>query len=135
MYYQQNHWNHTAGPFWETVRYSGAYAAAGWYQSTGMGLWVPQFILFFVLLAAILYGFRKKLRPTYLVYLTAYALVTYSSTWLISGGRYTLSTLPLFMLAGRFFTEHKNIKKVIIPFSFALMMVYLVGYYQWKQIM
>ncbi|MBQ2935510.1 MAG: glycosyltransferase family 39 protein [Lachnospiraceae bacterium] len=135
MYYQQNHWNHTVGPFWETVRYSAAYAADGWYQSTGMGLWVPQFVLFFVLLGAIIYGFRKKLRPTYLVYLIAYALVTYSSTWLISGGRYTLSTLPLFMLAGRFFTEHKNSKKVIIPFSFALMMVYLVGYYQWKQIM
>ncbi len=135
LYYQENHWNHTVGPFWETVRYSGAYAADSWYQSTGMGLWLPQYVLFFVSLAAILYGFLVKLRPTYLVYLIAFTLVTYSSTWLISGGRYTLSALPLFMLAGRFYTEHKNIKKGMLPFSFALMMVYLVGYYQWKQIM
>lgn len=135
MYYQEHHWNHTAGPFWDTVRYSGEYAKGSWYTSTGMGLWVPQFILFFVSITAIIYGFVKKMRPTYQIYLIMFTLVTYSSTWLISGGRYTLSALPLFMLAGEFYTKHERVKKVMIPFSVALMMIYFVGYYQWKQIM
>lgn len=135
MYYQEHHWNHTVGPVWNTVKYMKEYVEGGWYTSMGMGLWVPQYLLFFVSVIAIIYGFVKKLPPAYQVYLIAFTLVTYSSTWLISGGRYTLSAMPLFILAGRFYTEHKGAKRILIPFSFAIMMIYLVGYFQWKQIM
>lgn len=135
LYYQKNHWMHTLGPVWDTVSYIRYYAGENWYNATGMGLWIPQLILFFVYLIGMGYGLWKKMRPVYLVYLAAFFLLTYSSTWLISGGRYTLSALPLFMLAGKFLTEHKKIGKLVLSFSFALMMIYLVGYYQWKQIM
>lgn len=135
LYYQEHHWMHTLGPVWNTLFYMKHYAVENWYNSIGMGLWIPQLILFFIYPLGILYGFLKRLRPMYLVYLIAFFLLTYSSTWLISGGRYTLSALPLFMLAGNFLTEHKRAGKLILSFSFALMMIYLVGYYQWKQIM
>ena len=135
MYYQENHWNHTLGPIWYTLSYMWDYVRESWYTSTGMSLWIPQFVLFFVGIGAILYGIAKKMRPTYLVYLIAFYLLTYSSTWLISGGRYMLNALPMFMLGGRFVAEHPKAKMPLVMASFAFMMVYMIGYYQWKQIM
>lgn len=135
MYYQKNHWGNALCPIWETITYIKNYVWEGWHTSTGMSLWVPEFVLFFVYLAGIVYGWVKKLRPMYLVYLVVFYLLTYSSTWLISGGRYTLSALPLFMLGGKWLAEHRKTAPVILSASGVLMMIYLIGYYQWKQIM
>ncbi len=135
LFYQRDHWGNGFAPIWTTITYIVKYTAARWYESDGMALWIPEFVLFFVYLAAIAYGFKKKVRPVYLCYLTAYFLLTYSSSWLISAGRYTLCALPLFMLEGKFATEHKRAGKVLILLSGLLMMVYMTGYYQWKQIM
>ncbi len=135
LYYQRTHWNNSLTPIWNTFSYVRAYAADSWFTSAGMSLWVPELVLFFLYLAVIVYGFRKRLRPVYLVYLTLYFLLTYSSTWLISAGRYTLSALPLFMLGGKFFADHRKAGEILLPVSLMLMMVYMIGCYQWKQIM
>lgn len=135
MYYQENHWNHTLGPIWNTLSYMWEYLKGSWYTSSGMSLWVPQFSLFFVNIVVIIYGYIKKMRPTYLAYLIAFFLLTYSSTWVISGGRYTLSALPMFILGGQFVKEHPKAKLPLFMVSFGFMIIYMTGYYQWKQIM
>lgn len=135
MYYQKSNWSNALCPIWETFAYIKRYASEGWYTSIGMSLWIPELILFFVYIASFAYGIVKKMRPSYLAYLLSYFLLTYSSTWLISGGRYVLSAMPVFMLCGKFLTEHKKTKAVLLPLSFALMIVYMTGYYLWKQIM
>lgn len=135
MYYQKSNWSNSLCPIWEAVSYIISYAVRGWYTSIGMSLWIPELILFFVYIAAFVYGIIKKMRPTYLAYLLSYFLLTYSSTWLISGGRYVLSALPVFMLYGKFLTGHKKTKAILMPLSFAFMIVYMTGYYLRKQIM
>ena len=45
-----------------------------------------------------------------MAYLIAFFTLTYSSTWLLSAGRYTLNALPLFMLLGAFAAKHKKAK-------------------------
>ena len=135
MYYQSSHWGNGLCPIWKTFRYVKEYALDNWHTSTGMGLWLPELLLFILYLAAIIYGVRKKLRPMYMIYLIAFFLLTYSSTWLISAGRYTLSALPLFMLAGQWCREHQRWKLPLMLFSAMLMMIYMTGYYTWKQIM
>ena len=135
MYYQQSHWNHTVGTIWNCLSYIKDYAVDSWYTSAGMSIWIPQLILFFVYIIAFVYGIRRRLQPAYLVYLLASFVLTYSSTWLISGGRYTLTVFPLFMLEGKFLTEHKTCKNLVLYLSMGLMMVYMIGFYQWKQIM
>lgn len=135
MYYQKNHWGNALCPAWETVKYIRDYAIGGWYTSTGMSLWVPELLLFIGYLAAIIYGICKKIRPMYLIYLILFFLLTYSSTWLISAGRYTLSALPVFMLAGKVTEKHEKIKIPVMVFSSMLLMIYMIGYYSWKQIM
>lgn len=135
MYYQKNHWGNGLAPIWETISYVMKNALEGWHTSTGMVLWVPEFLLIAVYIAAIIYGIAKKCHPAYMVYLIAFFCLTYSSTWLISGGRYTLSALPLFLLGGKVITEKPKYKIPVIMTSFALMILYLSAYYQWKQIM
>lgn len=135
MYYQKNHWNNSLLPFFKTFRYVREYARGGWDTQFGMALWDPEYLLIFVYLAAIIYGIVKKHRPMYMVYLITYFLLTYSSTWLISGPRYSVSALPLFMLGGSFLSKHEKLKPAVIMSLLALMTVYMVGYYQWKSIM
>ncbi len=135
LYYQTNHWYNGFAPIWATMHYIIQNAVTGWYTSTGMCLWVPELVLFFVYIAGIVYGFRRKIRPMYLAYLIAFFLLTYSSSWLISAGRYTLSALPLFLLAGDWLQRHENRKLPILLLSSMLMMLYFVGYFSWKQIM
>lgn len=135
MYYQQNHWNHTIGTVWNCLSYIKENAVNSWYTSLGMSIWIPQLILFFVYMLALIYGIRKRLPLTYMTYLLSSFILTYSSTWLISGGRYTLTVFPMFMLEGKFLTEHQGCKNLILLLSMGLMMIYMIGYYQWKQIM
>ena len=135
LYYQSNHWYNGFAPIWTTLHYIIQNAITGWYTSTGMCLWVPELLLFFVYIAGIVYGFRRKMRPMYLAYLIAFFLLTYSSSWLISAGRYTLSALPLFLLEGDWLQRHEKHKFPILLFSSMLMMLYFVGYFSWKQIM
>lgn len=71
----------------------------------------------------------------YQVYLISFFVLTYSSTWLISGARYTVNALPLFMLGGEILENHRKVKQAVLAVSFALMIIYLIGWYEWKQIM
>lgn len=135
MYYQKNHWNNSLCPIWHTYSNIQYYAFKERNSQTGMALWIPEYLLFFVYLIAIIYGFIKKYRLTYLIYLVLYFLLTYSSTWLISGSRYSINAVPVFMMGGCFLTKHQKIKPVVYMCSLAFMVVYLVGYYQWKPIM
>lgn len=135
MYYQKNHWGNSLCPIWKTIKYVKEYAVTGWYTSTGMSMWVPELILFFIYIMAIVYGICKKMRPMNMVYLITFFVLTYSSTWLLSAGRYTVNALPLFMLFGKFTAEHKKSRMPIAVLSGMMMMIYMIGFYQWKQIM
>lgn len=135
LYYQKNHWGNSLCPIWKTIKYVKENAAAGWFTSTGMSLWVPELLLFFVYIAVIAYGIYKKIRPMYLSYLLAFFALTYSSTWLLSAGRYTLNALPLFMLLGEAASKHEKAQTLAAVLSAMLMMIYMIGYYEWKQVM
>lgn len=135
MYYQKNHWGNSLCPIWETVAYIKSNVINSWFTSTGMSLWVPEFLLFFVYIIVILYGICRKMRPMYLIYLISFFLLTYSSTWLLSAGRYTINALPVFMLTGDFTSRHERCKMPVMMISAMIMMIYMIGYYQWKQIM
>ncbi len=135
MYYQRNHWHNSLCPIWQTFTYVKNYALGGWHTSEGMSMWAPELALFFVFLIMIGYGLRRRMRPMYLMYLVVFFLLTYSSTWLMSAGRYTLSALPVFMLGGEWVSRHEKWKTPVIVFSSMLMTLYMIGYYSWKQVM
>ena len=135
MYYQSNHWNNSLCPLWETIKYVKDYAVNSWHTSVGMSMWVPELVLFFGYSGMIAWGIVRKLRPAYLTYLIVFFILTYSSTWLMSAGRYTLSALPVFMLAGDGISRHKRWRTAVIVISAMLMSIYMTAYYSWKQVM
>lgn len=135
MYYQKNHWNNSLQFLGKTLRYVRNNAVNEWDTQFGMALWDPEYILIYVYLIVIIYGIIRKYRPVYLTYLILFFVLIYSSTWLISGPRYSLSALPIFMIGGDFLSRHKKLAQVVHMCLFALLVVYMVGYYQWKSIM
>ena len=60
-------------------------------------IYLPQFIMFIVAFALIFVGVKYKVRTSYLLHIAAYTVASYLSTWLISGGRYMLSCLMMFV--------------------------------------
>lgn len=135
LYYQKAHWYNGFLPIWETVAYVAENALAQGYTSAGMSIWVPELALFFVWLAWLVYGIYRKLRPTYLAYLAVLFLITFSSSWLISGGRYTLCALPGFMLTGEWAGRHERWKLPFAAASAMFMALYLAGYMLGRQVM
>lgn len=133
--YQQSNWHHTLGPVWHTVKYMYEYSVGDTDISTKLVMWWPQLFLFFVVFASIIYAIIKKMRPSFITIMVVLYLVTYSSTWLISGGRYVMSILPLFIVEGQLLSKHPVLRKCVFAFSFGLMIVYMTAYYNWQQIM
>lgn len=135
MYYQRTHWGNALCAMPHTLKYIFSYVRNEWFHSAAMAIWIPELLLFFFYIASIVYGFIKKMRITYWVYLIAFFILTYSSTWLISGGRYTLSAIPVFMLGGQWMSGYEKEGKVVYFLSISLFMVYFIGNFMWKQVM
>lgn len=135
LYYQKNHWYNGFCPIWETLSYLVRYSFGSGNMATRFSMWIPELVLFVVWLAWIAYGIRRRLSAAYMVYLIALFLLTYSSTWLLSGGRYALCALPGFMLMGEWLTRHERWKTPLLAVSSMLFAVYLTGYLLGRQIM
>lgn len=134
LYYQKAHWNNSLCPIWKTVAYLAGYSLSG-SLSLRLSIWIPELALFFVWILWIAYGVKRKLPPAHLTYLTVLFLLTYSSSWLLSGGRYTLCALPGFLLTGDWLARHEKWKTPVIVASSMLFTVYLAGFLTGKQIM
>lgn len=97
-------------------------------------IWMPEFILFFLSFLALFYA-RKRHPLKYSAFLFVYVMINYSVTWLVSGARYMLCALPLFIIGGEFMHRHKRVYPFVIAVSAMLMMIYLMGFFQWKPVM
>lgn len=118
-----------AGSFTSFIEYQ---AAAPWYNSstwisnslatsynTGHGnshlaliIYWPQISAFFIAVAAIFIGLKKKVNISYLLFIGAYTGATYFQSWMISGGRYMTMCLPLYIVFAA--VDNKYIKNIIL---------------------
>lgn len=135
MRYQKEHWTHSIGPIWETVRYMLDYVTSEPFSEMSLCIWWPQLILLVLQIGVIVYGLVIKLRPAYIVYVAVFMLVTYSSTWLISGSRYTLSSVPIFIILGILLVRLRRARVLICCALFGLQIIYLLGYLRWMPLM
>ena len=69
------------------------------YPGLAFIIYGAQIALYFLTAAALFYGLWRGTRTCYLVYGAAYLIFTYFSGWMISGGRYMLGCVPLFLIA------------------------------------
>ena len=82
---------------------------------TTFSMFIPQ-ILFFILAIVLCYYAFNKMDNMLVCYLLAFTVVSYSLDWLISGSRYMLTALPMWIILALICEKHEWIKKVIFCF-------------------
>ena len=105
LVYQKEHWSQQFGFFTNTVRYITDNMLKN-ETSAALGLWMPQLVMIFIILGLTLYGVRK-IRPSYTAFSLAYFFVAIAPTWLLSGPRYLMCTIPIYLILGKA-TEKKS---------------------------
>lgn len=133
--YQKNHWNHEVTSFYKGFGDVWNYFKdAGMTNSMKMSIWLPEVII--VILVIVVLFYALKTQPLkYTAYLWVYTMICYGVTFLISGGRYMLCALPIFIIAGDFFEQRERLYRLAVILSTAFMAVYMAGYFNGKQIM
>lgn len=135
VYYERTHWSMYFSTIWDTLRCITSYLRGGWYSSIGISMWAPDFVLFFVYILFFIQAVRKRMHPTYIACLFVMFFTTYSASWLLSGGRYSLCALPIFMLAGDWTARHPRTRTPLVCVSAMLFAVYLAGFLTGRSIM
>ena len=97
-------------------------------------MFLPEVIFFFLAFVALYYGVKRH-PLKYTAFLFVYVMINYSVTWLISGSRYMVCALPLYVIAGEFIKRHPKAYPWVIAISMFLMSVYATGYFFGKQVM
>lgn len=128
----------SAPPWYQSIQWINAnltkdYGMAMEYRVLGYFIYWVQILLFFIAIYALLFGIRKKVRSSMIVYGGLYTCFCYLSGWLISGARYMLSCIPLFIVYAAI--ESKLARKFILIFSAALCMLYTILFLQGQAIM
>lgn len=133
--FQSEHWFHNNVWFTKCIEeLLGYFKRADISQENRVAMFAPALFFFFLAFILLFYGLRRHYQK-YTAYLFVYTLINFSVTWLISGGRYMLLAIPMYIIGGEILDRHKKVYPWVIMLSALLMGMYLTGYIQWKQIM
>lgn len=135
MIYQKEHWGHENTYFANTVK-DIFKSAINFSQRGNMlaSIWIPEALIFILAAVLIIYSVRRH-NLMYSAYLLVYTIINYSVTWLISGGRYMLCALPIFIILGEIGENRKEADKWITVISAVGLGVYMTGYLMYRNIM
>ena len=128
----------SAPPWYQSIQWINAnltkdYGMAMEYRVLGYFIYWVQIVLFFIATGVLLYGIRKKVKSSIIVYGGIYTCFCYLSGWLISGARYMLGCVSLFIVYAAI--DHRLVRRVILVFSTALCMLYTILFLQGQAIM
>ncbi|MCR5608545.1 MAG: glycosyltransferase family 39 protein [Lachnospiraceae bacterium] len=133
--YQKAIWNQEAQWFGKTVSqlYDKTFSADN-IGFTRVTIWAPEFFIFIIFLALIVYGVGK-VHDKYMIFMLAYLIMNYLPAWLLSAGRYMTVAIPAFIVMAVFSEKYKKAHEWIIVCNTLLFCMYLYGFLTWKQIM
>lgn len=97
--YQASNWSQEFGSLRNTLSYTFENALYFHDQGYRTGVWIPQLLYLFGVLAIML-ACANRIRPAYGAYALLYVYMAYAPTWLLSGPRYLTALFALYpMLA------------------------------------
>lgn len=133
--YQGSHWNNKLVPIWECLKILWANAFKNHYGAQlNYAMWIPELVVFAISVALLVYG-AKKLRPMHWWYGLVYLIICYSSSWLISGGRYMACCLPLFIIVAEGLKKKPRVFAAVVIVSTMFMTLFFYGYLSGLHIM
>ena len=68
------------------------------YEGLSWIIYLPQIVLYFLTLLTMFFGAKRRVPTAVLLYGGAYLGFTFLSGWMISGGRYMLSCVPIYLI-------------------------------------
>ena len=127
-----------APPWYQSTQWVGRniaqhYSMAVEYGGLGYVIYYVQIALFFVILGVLIYGVWKKESMMYLLYGGVYLGFSYLSGWMISGGRYMLGCVPVFIILAK---QRDGLpRRLILAVSALLFFAYSLFFYKAYAIM
>ncbi len=125
--YQKENWHNTMTFFGSNLKLHMDYIIMG--HKNTMGIWIPQIVSFALVLVLAFYGLNK-MRTSYLAFIMAYLIFSYSPSWLLSGPRYILCLFPIYMLFAKFTEKSKVLDAILTVLSIALLCFYSILFVQ-----
>ncbi len=129
----------TVEPWWQGQDWIGNnlyqhYDMSQQYFSLGLIIYKVQIVEFFIFCGLVVYGLWKKVRTSYMAYMLAYLMVTYTSSWMISGPRYMMSDIPLYIVLA-VASGKRNIQAALLILLGLLCVFYTIMFFQGQAIM
>ena len=101
----------------------------------GLSKWIywPQLALYFIVAYFLFVGYHRRLDTSHILYGTAYLGMCYTASWLISGCRYLLGCVPMYLCIGQ--VKGRKYRYTILFIEFVSFWVYYHWYIQGQAIM
>lgn len=132
--YQKEHWYHTTTKVADCLNEIVNYLTPQTSAEMRKYVWMPELLLFLAAMLLLVYAVRRyPLR--YSAFLFVYTLVSYSVTFLISGGRYMACALPAFLFLAGWIGKRKVIYYLVLLLSIGLMVMNFYGYMSGQQVL
>ncbi|MCH5264839.1 MAG: hypothetical protein J1F02_02995 [Lachnospiraceae bacterium] len=131
--YQRRYWTHGYQYIGKAMAQNLKNAFTGGLTIQHVSIWIPQLFFFLLALGLCIYG-AKRHDNKLTAYLLAYTVISYSLDWLISGPRYMLTAVPMWIFLAELGYRFKRLDRVITVLSPILMGIYFTGYLFMKQI-
>jgi hypothetical protein len=128
--HQSFYWHHNFSLIPNTLKIHFRYIANPSY--TGLhriSIWLPQLALLLLAVLLMIYAF-KKVRVSYILYMLLYTITIYSTTWLISGGRYMLCLFPIHILFAIMSRKNRYVDFLLTFTSLVFLGLYTFTFYQ-----
>lgn len=128
----------SAPPWYQSTQWMNAnltkdFGMAQEYRVLGYFIYWVQIVLFFVAVATLLYGIHKQVRSSLIVFGGIYTCFCYLPGWLISGARYMMGCVPMFIVFAAI--DHQMVRRAILILNAALCMLYMILFLQGQAIM
>lgn len=132
MKYQKDIWYQEPSWFGDNLEKFFGYVLNG--SELTYQIMLPQLILF-VLACVLMYAAIKKgMGTSFAAYGISYIFTVYSASWLLSGGRYFSTLIPLYSATATV-VKNKSVRCGAVIFNTLMTVVYAVLYANYKQIM
>lgn len=134
MDYQRRYWGHGYQYIGKAMKLNMQNALTGDLSMIRISIWIPQLFFFVLAVGLSVYGVKRH-ENKLLAYLLAYTVASYSLDWLISGSRYMLCAVPMWIFLGELGHRYPRLDRAVTILSPILMGIYMVAYFGVRQVM
>ena len=131
MYYQSAVWHNTTQYFGQTIIDQFNIIARDSGSQVARQIHIPNVLAFMISIVLLAYALKKNIHYTYVVYSLGYTFVSFAPSWLLSGARYMVACVPLFVFMGNYAEKKPLHGTIILIVSFmgmiTLLRIFLSG--------